>query len=301
MEFKREKTLFTGKSVGELLQEATGLLKHVSNEGRHEVEILLSHYLGKERWYLYSHREEEVPPEVEKNFWRAVKLREKYCPLAYITGIKEFYGLEFYVDNRVLIPRPETELLVEVVESWLQEYGKPGCSFLQAADLGTGCGALAVTMARLFPGMQLWATDIDKGALKVAAKNINLHRIEHRVCLCRGDYWEAVKNVETGFDIVVSNPPYLTSTEMEQLTPEIKYYEPVRALWGGKDGLEAYRTIVEKLPEYLNSPGIAVLEISPTTAGGACNLVQERAGDASLCLQTVLDYSGRERLLKITR
>lgn len=285
------------RSIQSLLREGALRLKCRSEESRHEAEILLSFVLGRERWYLYSHREKEVSPGAAEKYLEAVKLREAGCPVAYITGKKEFYGLEFSVDSRVLIPRPETELIIDEVRSWWSEQTPGPGRNIRVLDLGTGSGALAVTLARLFPSMTVWALDCEEKALQVARENARIHGVGERVYFRKGVFLEALLGEQVKFDVVVSNPPYLTDVEMEDLQEDIKKFEPEQALRGGVDGLDAYRGMVRDLPSRLASPSLVVLEVSPTVADSVSFLSRNYLRPLECTLRE--DYSGKPRVLKM--
>lgn len=239
----------------ELLINAADYLKGQGvSQHRLESEVLLAYCLGVGRVDLYRYPEKVVPLEAEKKFWGYLRKRGTGYPLAYITGSREFYGLDFVVNPQVLIPRPETELMVDTVRQWLQEK-RWETAPLKGVDLGTGSGVLAVTLAWLYPCHRWWAVDISPAALEVARINAARQGVEERLELVEGDYWEPLlqeTNREkdgTGlkFSLVVANPPYVTTEELQALSSTVKDYEPLSALHGGENGLQGYRRILAGL------------------------------------------------------
>ncbi len=285
------------ENIGTILIKASRHLKSCGiKESRAEAEILLAHFLGKDRAYLFTFPEEQPPVRVKRKFWRAVKRRGEGCPVAYITGKKEFYGLDFMVGEGVLIPRPETEILVDEARCWL---GKQRERSFNLLDLGTGSGVIAITLASLFPKAGIRAVDISRRALQVAKKNAQMHKVENRISFVRGSYenLSSCRGREK-FDVVAANPPYITLEEMKHLPAEVQKYEPREALCGGRDGLEGYRAIIKILPFLLARPSLAILEVGPTTAPQLLHLCREAFG-RYYSMDMVTDYSGKDRAVKI--
>lgn len=191
-------------------------------------------------------------------FERMVERRAAREPLAYIVGHREFFSLEFEVCPGVLVPRPETETLVECALEYLA--GRPGATVL---DLGTGSGAIAAALAKSAPGARIVATDISKVALEVAARNARRHGCAGDILLLEGDCFAPLAAAWDGtpFDLVVSNPPYIGAAEFAKLAPEVREFEPREALAGGGDGLEFYRGIAAGLSPWLRRGGAVMLEV----------------------------------------
>lgn len=187
-------------------------------------------------------------------------------PLAYILGQREFYGLQFQCDERALIPRPETELLVDFALAQLQQRALVGLPrALQVADLGTGTGCVAISIAVHFPGARVVATDISPTTLELARANARLHKVDERLSFVTGQAgnWAApfLPQQKAGFDVIVSNPPYITPHDIAALPVQIKDFEPLHALDGGQDGLDCYRQIARQCRVLLTPGGILACEL----------------------------------------
>ncbi len=287
------------ETIGEVLRKATSFFRRSGiAEPRMEAEILLAVFLKMDRLDLVLKRCQVLTPEEVARYENAVQRRGMGEPLAYIIEEKYFYGRRFMVNKSVLIPRPETELIIEEVKRCLEQRESPGSRGLKAADLGTGSGILAVTMALEFPQLFLWAVDISASALKVARRNAAIHGVLDRICFNRGDYFENLhqSGFHFPFDLVVANPPYLDRKDMAMLPVGVKNYEPLDALWGGEDGLDCYRKILIELPAYLNKPGLVFMEIDD----GARDKVEAlfRASGLFSYLNWHYDLSGKLRVIE---
>ncbi|MEE9583822.1 MAG: peptide chain release factor N(5)-glutamine methyltransferase [Dehalococcoidales bacterium] len=213
-----------------------------------ESELLLRQALELGRVQLYQSLEQGLAPEQEETFWRLVERRLKGEPTAYITGHREFYGFDFLVSPSVLIPRPESELLVERALNLAQEYRAP-----VIADIATGCGAIAISLALVLPQARLYASDISAPALEVALANCRRHGVASRVCLLHGDMLEPLPEP---VDFIVANLPYVKHSELKA-----GGFEPVLALNGGRDGLEKIRHLCHQVSNRLHPGGCLLLEI----------------------------------------
>ena len=220
--------------------------------------LLLAHALGQERSWLYAHPE-HLLSDREEALWRScLAQRQARRPLAYIVGRKEFMGLEFLVDERVLIPRPETEQVVELAQDWLQ--GNPDAA---VADVGTGSGCIALAVAHRHPGLQVYALEASAEALQVARRNAAQLRLWDRVSFCHGDL---LASLPTPVCLVLANLPYVTAVEHARLAPEIRDYEPRSALVSGREGLDHVQRLVAQLDGSLVAGGGIILECSSTAA-----------------------------------
>ncbi|MDY6825887.1 MAG: peptide chain release factor N(5)-glutamine methyltransferase [Bacillota bacterium] len=287
------------ETIGEVLKTASSFLRRSGiAEPRLEAEILLAAFLKMDRLALVLKRDQVLTPEETACFENAVQRRSMGEPAAYIIGEKYFYGRRFMVNKSVLIPRPETELIIEAVKQRLEQRERAGSKELKAADLGTGSGILAVTMALEFQHLFLWAVDISASALIVARRNASLHGVLERICFSRGDYFENIhrSGFPSPFDLVVANPPYLNRDNMAMLPVDVKNYEPLEALRGGEDGLDCYRKILTELPAYLNKPGLVFMEIGD----GSRNEVEAlfRASGLFSYLNWHCDLSGKARVIE---
>ncbi len=239
-------------------------------------ELLLMHVLGRDRAWMYAHSEAVLTPAEADRYAEFLQRRASGEPTQYLTGKQEFWGLEFEVTPAVLIPRPETEHLIEVVLERLGDErgikinmrtGAPSQT-LRIADVGTGSGCIAVALARELPHAQLFATDISSDALAVAQRNAIRHGTADRIQLVRtdllGDFLKrkhASNDAAQLFDVIVSNPPYVARSEAKELPREVRDHEPAAALFGGPAGIEMYERLIEQAAELLAARGILVLEL----------------------------------------
>lgn len=257
---------------------------------RLDAEVLLSHVLGKDRLYLYVHFDQPLEEAELAAFRAAVKKRVARFPVAYILGTKEFMGLDFKVTPAVLIPRPDTEILVEAALKGLATVENP-----HILDLGTGSGAICISMLVKLPAAQGIAVDISPAALEVAKDNASSHQVTERLTFCLGDLFVPVQ--QQLFDVILSNPPYIPEADIPGLTPEVRQ-EPNLALVGGKDGLDFYRRIINGAGSYLATGGFIALEVGI----GQARLVGDLAVESGFfkVSEIIKDYGGIERVVVLT-
>ena len=254
---------------------------------RVDAEVLLAHCLGLERIRLYMDHDKPMAAEELAAYRAVVQRRLTGEPVAYITGTREFWSLSLEVDPAVLIPRPETELLVELALARC-EGGDP-----VLADVGTGSGAIAIALAHELPRATVMALDSSAGALDVARRNAARHGVA--LTILQGDLLEPLsghEELQGRLDLVVSNPPYVTTAEMEQLPRHVGDFEPRQALCGGADGLDVYRRLVPGAAGALRPGGHLVLEIGHTQAG-ALSALMEQAGYVEISVHQ--DLAGLDR------
>jgi release factor glutamine methyltransferase len=292
---KRE--VFALTSMKQALIEASSFLrKNGVSSPRNEAELLLAFLLNKERLYLYAHGEDKLPLKLREEYLKILLRRSEGEPFAYLTGKKEFMGLSFLVEEGVLVPRPETEHLVEAaLESinLLFPEVRDGKS-LRILDLGTGCGNLAVSLAYHLPAAFLVGIDISAKALQVALLNARRMGVEERVTYYCGDFWNALPKDEHPFDVVVSNPPYIPCLEIPSLSSEVQK-EPRQALDGGLDGLDAYREIFRGIKKHLRPPGFLGMEMGEGQAQDI--LAMGRRLGFENKVEIMRDYAGIERVV----
>lgn len=240
-------------TASQALSRARQALNPITNQAFWEALALLAQATRRDKEQLLTYREWQLSSEVEAAFAFYLRRRLDREPLAYIVGHKEFYGLDFYVDRRVLIPRPETELLVEKALEVATLLPDPAI-----ADIGTGCGAIAISLAVKLPQSQIYATDNSLQALEVARINCQRHGIEARLHLFRGDMLSPLLQKVS---IIVANLPYIPTDEIKNLPPEIKLFEPLAALDGGEGGLEKIAAFLVEVPDKLASGGYFLLEV----------------------------------------
>lgn len=281
----------TQSTIREALARATRALEDAGvPEPRADAEILLAHALGRDRAFLLAHTERKLNPPQADRYASAVSQRKRRRPLPYITGTKEFFGLDFEVSEAVMIPRPETEVLVEKIISIVKGLSLASPRVL---DLGTGCGNIAVAIAKELANAHLVATDLSPQALAIARKNAVRHRVIDRIAFVACDLYAALRDVPV-FHVIVSNPPYIRTADIASLQPEIRDHEPRAALDGGADGLCVVARIAAEAPRYLKGGGVVALEIGCDQAQRATELV-ESAGLATPRVEP--DYSGRPRVV----
>lgn len=233
--------------------------------------------------FYYSHMEETMPLEQQSEYEIAVRKRAERIPLQYITGEQEFMGLNFKVNSNVLIPRQDTETLVEEALKICQ-------SGMRVLDLGTGSGCVIISLMKNARGMEAIGSDISKQALLVAKENGKLHEVE--VDWVRSNLYE---NISGRFDLIVSNPPYIAQADLLGLMPEVRDFEPVGALDGGVDGLDFYRQIIAQGKDYLNKDGYLYLEIGHDQGPAVTNMMCA-AGYREVSV--IKDLARRERVVK---
>ena len=256
--------------------------RHGVASPRLDAELLLARVLGVDRMGLYLRFEEEVRDDQRAQFRELVKRRAiDRVPVAYLPGVREFWSLEFKVTPEVLIPRPETELLVQTVS---------GLRPSRVAEIGTGSGAIASALALELPEVSILAVERSRPALSVARENLEALGVAERVMLVEGD---GLGPVGPGFEVIVSNPPYVPGAEIAELEPEVQH-EPREALDGGPDGLRLIRELCRDAPSRLVGSGRLVLEVGAGQAPPVSQLMRE-AGAAGI--ETVRDLAGIERVV----
>jgi len=269
-------------------------------------ELLLMHALGRDRAWMYSHAEDSLDPTAAEKYFAMIARRAAGEPTQYITGKQEFWGLEFEVTPAVLIPRPETEHVVEVALERLgargikldMATGKPSPT-LRVADVGTGSGCLAVSLAHELPHGEIFATDISAEALDVARCNAARHRVSDRIHFHQTDLLEVLLHESRLFDLIVSNPPYVARDEAASLQREVREHEPESALFGGPTGVEIYVRLIEQAGTLLAPRGILVLELGYGAADAVRKIfrMQERWANVSI----TNDLAGIPRVLAAER
>ncbi len=279
-------------TVAALLREAAAGLVG-SSTPRLDAELLLAHVLGWPRARLLAERDYGVAPVQAAAFGELVARRATGEPVAYLVGHRDFYGLELLVTPATLVPRPETELLVELALAEARRMlAGPGAP-LRIADIGTGTGAIAIALAANLPAARVYAVDLSAEALEVAGRNVARHGLAERVALLRGDL---LAPLPEPVDMIVSNPPYTIFAEVE---PNVRDHEPRLALDGGPDGAAIYRRLLAAAPAYLRPGGAVLLEIGAWQGELVAALLRERLPDAAVRVQQ--DLAGHERVAMAVR
>lgn len=251
---------------------------------RLDAELLLARALRTERVALYTHPRRPVPAAAARGYRRSVRQRARGVPLAYLTGRRAFWSFDLEVSGDTLVPRPETEHLVEQALRLIDTYGLE-----RVAELGTGSGAIAIAIARDAPAVRVTATDRSRSALAVASHNAR-RLAPGRIDFIAGHWSEAL--AARAFDLIVSNPPYLSISELECAEPELRH-EPRLALDGGRDGLMALLRIVAAAPRHLTKDGWIALEHGACQGQAVRGLLRRQGFRRS---QTIRDYAGHERV-----
>ena len=252
-----------------------------------ESELLLRHALKMSRLQLYLALDGEITPEDKRAFWQLIERRLRHEPTAYITGHREFYGLDFYVDPDVLIPRPESELLVEKALELAREH-----NLSTIAEVGTGCGAIAISLALYLPRAKIYATDISAPALKAALFNCQKHGVAGRIRLLAGNMLDPLPEPA---DLIVANLPYVRQSELSRLGT--LNFEPSLALNGGPDGLNKIRQLGTQIQGKLRPGGYLLLEIGQGQSSQVTAFLRSRFPSAEIAVTP--DLSGIDRVVSL--
>ncbi len=280
-------------TLKEALQQARKALalRHIEDAPQ-EAHVLLKHTLQITQAQLYLQIEQELTSQQRENIWNLVEQRLQHEPAAYLVGHKEFYGMDFSVDRRVLIPRPESELLVEMALDFASSY--VGNHHLTIADIGTGSGALALSLAKNLPHARVYATDLSQAALEVAAINRKHHSLTDHVILLQGNLLNPLPEI---VDLIVANLPYIKETELEETAPELRF-EPLAALHGGLDGLEQVRLLLQQAQSKGQPRSCLLIEIGQGQAARVKSLARGNFPQADIEVRQ--DPAGIERVVSIT-
>jgi release factor glutamine methyltransferase len=282
--------------VRRALRQATASLSDAGIESaRLDAELLLAEALGLDRSKLYLHYEAPLETRAEERFRSTLARRADGEPVAYITGRREFWSLDFLVTPAVLVPRPETEMLVEVAVGLFEAESRISERKFRILDLGTGSGAIAVALAKEIANAEVWATDVFSDALEIARANARRHGVEEKIQFLRGDLFEPVRDRMEFFDLIVSNPPYVRSDEIETLPRDVRDFEPRVALDGGADGLEFYRRMIPGALDYFTRGGFLAVEIGAEMGVDVARLFTDAGGYAPP--QLYRDLAGKERIV----
>jgi release factor glutamine methyltransferase len=288
-------------TIREALKEGIARLNAASVPSRTlSAELLLLHTIGRDRTWLYTHSEDAMLPSDVEEYFALIARRTSGEPTQYIIGKQEFWGLEFEVTPAVLIPRPETEHIIEVALERIARAKKN--EKLQIADVGTGSGCIAVALAKEFPEAQFLATDISPAALEVAKRNAARHNVANRIEFAEANllrlpfhYSPVTAHQSRLFDLIASNPPYISNSEARSLQREIREHEPEIALFGGPTGVEIYARLIEQAEPRLVPGGVLVVELGY----GAAERVRKMIGAGGVWTDVAItnDLAGIPRVL----
>jgi release factor glutamine methyltransferase len=266
---------------------------HHIEHPRAAAEILLAHALGVGRVDLYIQYDRPVEAHELETFKKFIQRRVQREPVAYIVGNKEFWSMDLKVTTDVLIPRPETETLVEAAITVVPP--GPDAAPVKIMDLGTGSGAIVLAMASERPAQSFFAVDRSEKAIAVAQDNARMHGLDKALTFLQGNWFDPVHDLGRYFDVIVSNPPYISSHEFDVLPPEITQYEPRDALDGGPDGLEAIRHIIKQAPEHMVPGGWLIFEIGHDQWAAVQELITYSGTYSDWAV--IKDYGGYDRVV----
>ena len=289
-------------NIRDALKRGCEVLEGAGSESpRLDAQVLLLAVLREERTVLVSHPERELASQEEQLYNQYISERALGKPVSYITGMKEFMGLEFAVNEAVLIPRPETELLVEEAVKELEAISREAEAVPRVLDLCTGSGAIAVSIRHFVPQAEVTATDLSEEALKVARENAE-RLTAGGIRFLQGDLFEAFSNLQAPgselFNLIVSNPPYIPAKVIDGLMPDVKDFEPRLALDGGTDGLDIYRRLIPQAAEHLAPGGVLLLEIGFDQGETVPDLCRQ-AGLGNIAV--LKDLAGLDRVVRAER
>ena len=254
---------------------------------KRHLRVLLAHLVGHSVEFLMAYPETEVSSEIADQFLIQARQLEAGMPLSRLLGKREFWGMDFELSAETLDPRPDSETLIEAVLKNRPDRTAP----LEILDLGTGTGCLIISLLKEYPNAQGFAVDQSAGALEMAEKNAEANGVGSRLKYHQGDWFQGIKGT---FDIIISNPPYITDSGYGFLEENVKNYDPIRALVAGEEGLDCYETIIPTVPTFLNDRGLLVLEIGY----GQCDSVQGLMKQYGFHnIQVYADLAGIERCL----
>lgn len=280
-----------------LLCDGVSLLTNAGIENaRNEAVWILESVLGTNRLRLHLDGQQQIEAEPRRRAMDFFRRRSAREPLQYLLGTQEFFGLEFLVGPEVLIPRPETELLVEEV----RRHGRTVAAPL-ICDVGTGSGCIAVALARALPSARLFAIDRSASAIALARKNAARHGVQEHIAFLEGDLLHPLKDLDLNGQLaaIVSNPPYISEEELATLQPEVRLYEPRLALDGGPDGLVVHRRLLREALEFLVPGGLLAVEVGQGQAEKVIKIAVEQ--EAYGQIRTIRDAAGIERVVCLTR
>ena len=294
---KKMRDINKANTIRNILKWAIDTLKEADIDSPGiNADTLLSFVLSCDRTKLYTNPDEIISDANINRYKELINERIRHVPLQYITHQVEFMSLDFFVDERVLIPRPETEILVEAVLENVhdKQYSNEKITIM---DIGTGSGNIAISLAKNLSNVEIYASDISQEALEIARENVQRHKVADKVLLLHGDLSGAfISHIDQGsIDFIVSNPPYVSESEWKNLEPELKDHEPRKALVAGKDGLCFYRHIIRDASDWLMPDGYLVFEIGDTQANSITRFMESEGHYKDIEISN--DLQGKERII----
>lgn len=283
---KREKM-----RVGELLQEGYKILKSVQIDSYQlDTELLLGKVIKKDRLFMLLNRDYEVDCDEAEQYFSLIEKRKSKMPIKYMLGECEFMGIPFYIREGVLIPRPDTEVLVETAIDEIKQN-----SYKKLCDVCCGSGIIGISIVKFVDYIEAKCSDISEVAYEVTSENIKRLNIEDRVKVEKGNLLQGFIDRNEKFDIIVSNPPYIRGEVIETLMEDVKNYEPYQALYGGEDGLDFYRSITEQSLKVLVCGGVLIFEIGHDQGEEVGNILRQNGFSDVVCIK---DLAGKDRVVK---
>lgn len=273
--------------MDEALKRSVEMLSGISDTPALDARVLLKETIRKDDGFLLAHRDEELESEAEKLFFDRIRDRAEGKPVAYIIGYKEFMGFRYKVNEHTLIPRPDTEIAVEMAVDVIREK-----KYRKILDLCSGSGAIGLSIAKILEFTNVTLSDINKGAILVSEENAEELGVKDRVNFIVSDLFH--KLVDEKFDLIISNPPYISQKDMEELSVSVKDFEPHLALYGGLRGLDFYKTISEQAKEHLTDHGMLIFEIGYDQSQEVENMLRENGFKNVI---TINDLSGHHRVV----
>lgn len=282
-------------TIKEILIKYSKELENISDTPRLDVEMLLKKSLGDvDSMYIRMYLDKQLTDKQEKYFLKMIKERFDERPIAYIIGNREFMGLDFYVKEGVLIPRPDTETLIEEL---INLYNiKTDCNTdanLEILDIGTGSGAISISLAKYLKKSHVISVDISDIALEIATQNAISNDVENQIDFIKSDLFSNIPK-QKKFDLIVSNPPYIPKKDIWGLDRQVKDFEPYNALEGGEDGLDFYRKITKEAPEFLKDKGILAYEVGHNQSSNVSKIMEQ---NGFTDIYTKCDLQGFERVV----
>lgn len=281
-------------NIGQLLSKGYNILKNADIESYQlDCQLLLCKVLKKDKLFIISNRDIDVSDDEVQKFFNLIKLRQNKMPLKYILGECEFMGIDFKIRPGVLIPRPETEILVEEVIEDIKKY-----SYNSICDVCCGSGVIGLSIAYFIENVQVSCCDISDMAVKLTNENLNNFKINEenkKVEVIKSDLLNFALNSNKKFDVIVSNPPYIKSESIKTLMKDVKDYEPYNALCGGEDGLDFYRKIIFQSTKVLNKKGLLAFEIAYDQGEVVQHMLLNNGFKDVSCIK---DLSGNDRIIK---
>lgn len=257
-----------------------------------DAQLLLAHILKVDRLYIIVNKDRLLTEEEFTEYNKLVEKRLKGVPVQYIINNQEFMGLDFYVEEGVLIPRPDTEILVEKILSFTED-----TNIYKIVDIGTGSGAISVSLAKYIKNSFIYSIDISEKALRVGRKNAKKNEVISKIQFLQGSLFQPLEELDLNgkIDIIASNPPYIPTRDIDGLQIEVSKYEPREALDGGEDGLDFYRSIINEAPKYLKEGGRIALEVGHDQAREVAKLIKDKKCYNNI--EITKDLAGIERVV----